>query len=123
MKEYIPASAERQEQAVKMRGVFYVLGSGDSRLSGGDEEIRTPGLVSAIHALSQLSYVPTSRFPFTLPRSDPSTSCLSKSRAPKASQEQAGSGSKQENRSIRLIPSMITRIMLWGASSETELHL
>ena len=39
-----------------------MLWSGDSRLSGGDEEIRTPGLVSAIHALSQLSYVPTLKF-------------------------------------------------------------
>ena len=31
------------------------------QINGGDEEIRTPDLVSAIQALSQLSYVPTSR--------------------------------------------------------------
>ena len=32
-------------------------------LLGGDEEIRTPDLLSAIQALSQLSYVPTAKMP------------------------------------------------------------
>ena len=52
------------------------------KTNGGDEEIRTPDLVSAIHALSQLSYVPTSTLPlFFNSSSDTSTSRRSKSRA------------------------------------------
>src|SRR5438105_2599695 len=53
------------------------MGNGHVRLGGGDKGDRTPDLVNAIHALSQLSYIPVPRMGFLPTTSEPVKSRLS----------------------------------------------